>query len=561
MNKQIIALIIALSISITSFNILKNYKTMPTHFNFEVDVTVLVDDMFHVFYESENRYTFTKVIAKQVKGSSKSQTVKFSIPYSNSINTLRFDISNNPKQKEIVVDDIRLKLQEREINYCIEEDFEFNNYIRIENGVIKTKKISNQLVAYDPHFISTFDVKNALEFLIQPIDFFKKEEMLLIAILIFIVVFSFILNSTVTLTSNPELSFIIIFNLIITTPLIFKTLNFEEGVTILEKRKLYEKPKFSFTKEFPEKFENYFNDNFGLRKTLLNAGNTLKMELFGASTNSKAVLGKDGYLFGTKPEGPIYESYTNSNLVSKADLAKAYNKHLKIQEELASKGIKYVLGFFPNKHTIYSEMLHSSMQLQIKKDTSLADQLSNYFIGKKIPFIDVRQELFNEKKVNQVYLKLDTHWNEYGAYVAYKELFDQTFNTLGVTPYDKDNFEIIYVKASHGDLVNLIGMEKMSNKSELRPHFSFKNEMPYDTISAVGYPKNTVITVNRKCNNNLSVLIYRDSFSENLIPFLSLHFNKVIYVWGHDVNIESLDYIKPDIVMLFCVERFLKNLF
>lgn len=65
------------------------------------------------------------------------------------------------------------------------------------------------------------------------------------------------------------------------------------------------------------------------------------------------------------------------------------------------------------------------------------------------------------------------------------------------------------------------------------------------------------------CNNDLKVFIIRDSFSENLIPFLSTNFKESIYIWDNWEYKLMKDYIikeKPDIVMTILWENYIEKL-
>jgi hypothetical protein len=55
-------------------------------------------------------------------------------------------------------------------------------------------------------------------------------------------------------------------------------------------------------------------------------------------------------------------------------------------------------------------------------------------------------------------------------------------------------------------------------------------------------------------------LVFRDSFSWQLIPFLSESFRSVVYVWTFDFLPELIEREQPDVVILECVERYLNAL-
>ena len=68
----------------------------------------------------------------------------------------------------------------------------------------------------------------------------------------------------------------------------------------------------------------------------------------------------------------------------------------------------------------------------------------------------------------------------------------------------------------------------------------------------------------RTINNTqpLKVMVFRDSFTTALQPYLSETFHEVLYYWDHDIN-KYMDVIikeKPDIVIAETVSRYADNI-
>jgi hypothetical protein len=54
-------------------------------------------------------------------------------------------------------------------------------------------------------------------------------------------------------------------------------------------------------------------------------------------------------------------------------------------------------------------------------------------------------------------------------------------------------------------------------------------------------------------------VIFRDSFTSRLVPFLSEHFSRAVYLWQNDFDAQVVDAEKPDIVIQEIVGRHLYN--
>jgi hypothetical protein len=54
-------------------------------------------------------------------------------------------------------------------------------------------------------------------------------------------------------------------------------------------------------------------------------------------------------------------------------------------------------------------------------------------------------------------------------------------------------------------------------------------------------------------------VVFRDSFANALIPFLSESFDRVLYVWQPDVHARVVEIEQPDVVIHEIAERFLSR--
>jgi len=323
-----------------------------------------------------------------------------------------------------------------------------------------------------------------------------------------------------------------------------------------EKRKLNTRPSFSFSEKFIDDFENYFDDNFGLRNSLISWGSSIKVNLFKSSVHPQNVkFGKSGWLFYNKIDGGIFNSYTHQNLLTNNELDSLVEVWESRKINLESKGIKYIMAAWPNKSTIYPEHIPLTMKAQIKDTLSKTDQILNFLRSSKssIPFIAVRSKFMEEKKNAKLYQKLDTHWNQLGAFYAYRYFMEETNDVLGIVPYNLDDFSISYHDESKGDLLSMLGICETLSFSETNPTLQLTNNNLTITKSEGKY-KNSLIFKNEKCDNKLKVLIFRDSFTDALIPFFKTHFYETHFVW-FDYQNHIVDTLKPDVVITSFVER------
>ncbi|WP_424004045.1 alginate O-acetyltransferase AlgX-related protein [Maribacter sp. IgM3_T14_3] len=542
--------------------LLKNLKT-TTHNNLKVVLLakVLQDDMFQLFYEEVEKDGFShkKTVDVEIIGNNKFQEITFMVPKIASLNRLRLDIGNNKNQNSIIIRSIRFSLDEQDIIYDVEAFnrlFKPNNYVKKidKNGTFKgLSAMRKNKKIFDPYFSSRRTSNELIAIRNQPFIVYP----FLVSAFITVVLFLFIFFNIGKIKLTKEAVFIVLFFMMLTLPVLQNTFKLIEPGKNLEKRKLASRPQFRVSEYYPKQFETFFDDNFGLRNYLINFGGAYRTKLFRSSIHPELVkFGKQDWLYYNRIDGKIFKSYTHTNLISKDTLQRIVKKWEQNKINYESKGAKYFLTFWPNKHTVYPEYLPETMSMQIKDTVSRIDQILSFLENSKssIKLFDSRLVLINGKNENQLYHKFDTHWNDYGAFLGYQGFFNDNFDKLGINPKTLDDFKVEWNDFKKGELIQMLGVKNDGYFKESTPNFTLKKDKDQiEFLSTKGYPKQTKITRNRYCGNKLKVLVFRDSYTTKLIQFYSLHFYEVTYIWGHGEK--YVDLIKPDIVIEGYVER------
>tara|TARA_R110002033_G_scaffold98637_1_gene146972 strand:+ start:5467 stop:7125 length:1659 start_codon:yes stop_codon:yes gene_type:complete len=538
-------------------------KISPSEIIVELEAKVPEDDLFMVYYLQEGMQSLNdqKSSFIRIKGSDEFQNIQLPIPANLPIETIRIDIGRNIKQKPMEIKYITLKSPSASFIYKdnMFELFKPNYFTEIKDGLIFTKQVAGR---YDPFLSPNTSISLVLKELRK--EYYPRPVWLpyLIGFIFSLSVFLFLYHKN--LNSEQQFSFmniyIIVFLCLLLTPSIVKSLNLEKQNKNMENRELAAMPDLSLSEEFPKEFETYYNDNFGLRNDMVEWSSKLKINIFHSSPRPKEVqFGKSQFLFYNKEE--VFDSYTNRNLMTPESLNAYGEKIIKRKNKLDSMGIQYVCGFWPNKHTIYPELLPYSMSSQIKGNISLADQLVHYFKEKKMPFFDIRNDLLALKNGGLLYHKLDTHWNNRGAFFAYQSFCSKTFSTLKLTPYDNDQFEVENKTSQTGDLTMLLGVNKILGNEDPDYNYILKDKsISFTRIdNPKGFPIKSIITKNENCNNRKKVLIFKDSFMTALVQFFSLHYYEVTYVHG-SYDESMVNIVKPDIVINCRAERHIEFL-
>ncbi len=526
-----------------------------------ITAKVQKDDVFQFFFweAKDKNFTIEKSVRTAVKGADTYQEITFSLPDLKDLHRIRLDIGENKEQDPIDIQIIRFIKGDDMLTFDRKEFsslFGPNEFITPNNntGAFHGKSISSKgKLIYDPYFVSVDGSKE-----MSLIESNRLTEYpYLVAAFIVLVFCLFALVNIGKVIISREAIFIAFFLIMLILPTVQSTFHFTKLLPNIEKREMAKKPDFSFSKEFARDYEIYYSDNFGLRNNLINWGGTYRTKFFKSSMHPELVLyGKDKWLFYNRMGGRMYRSYSRTALLSEDRLKELVNKWEDYKRRYEADGIKHFMSFWPNKHSIYPEYMPYTMKIQIRDTLSRVDQIMEYIqrTNSPVKLLDVRPTLIEEKRNNLLFHKFDTHWNDYGAFLAYQQFFKTNMDRLGFEPKSISDFNITWKDYGAGELIQMLGVHNKGFFVEKNPRFELKeNKDQIEYLTIEGFPRLTVITKNEICGNKLRVLVYRDSFTNSLIQFFSLHFYEVYYIWGHQE--EFVEKLKPDIIIDCFVER------
>lgn len=302
---------------------------------------------------------------------------------------------------------------------------------------------------------------------------------------------------------------------------------------------------------FPEKFRAYFEDRFGFRQTLIGWQARFKVNVLGVSSSRQVIVGKEGWLF-QPPHDSSLETYRGPRPLTPQQLAQWQHVLETRRAWLEARGIPYLFVIAPEKNSVYPEYMPDSMSARGPHE-SRVDQLLAFMRERSdVKILDLRSALREAKGRARLYHRTDTHWNDYGAFVGYQAIIGE----LGkidprLRPMEESDFEIYSEKTSGLDLAAMMGVDDVTSEEYIRMRsrkFS---------IESSGYTSNTLprLISERKEQNLPRVVMFRDSFSNYLIPFFNQHFSRAVYVWNNGFDPQLVETERPDFVVQEVVER------
>jgi hypothetical protein len=275
--------------------------------------------------------------------------------------------------------------------------------------------------------------------------------------------------------------------------------------------------------------------------------------LIGDRVFPKVIAGDDGWLVYTA-EGDI-EDYQRVGLFSEEELAQFQKNLDALSAKYAERGIELIVVVVPNKNTIYPERVPSHVPV-LGTESRLNQVIACLRARGNEQIVDLRPALIEAKTERQMYYATDTHWNDYGAYIAYAALLE----AAGLTPRPLSDFEPITREPALLDLSDNIGATALpESKIQLTPLFDLR--AAYKNINLGGRR----LMFSYVSDESLpDLVIYYDSFFFNVIPLLGEHFQHGLYVQNYTGgglwNLSWVDERHPDVVIIEFTERYLHDL-
>ncbi len=316
---------------------------------------------------------------------------------------------------------------------------------------------------------------------------------------------------------------------------------------------------------FSSDFERFFGDRFGLRRVLIRLNNRFEMHILRISPlGEKVMVGKNRWLFYSYRE--VLSDIACTRPLSADDLEQLRLSLEAVRDSLLKKGARFYVLIAPNKHSIYPE--HLPPRARRVGDFSRLDQLESHLRRHSdLVLIDVRETFMEAKQQGQtpLYHRTDTHWNDYGAFLAQDRLMAAIrYDFPQIDPLHLENFTFERVREPGGDLAEVLALADELDEEVVHlvpKQASLSREAPLeDRPGYTRHPQFPPLVCEHDAEGLPRALILRDSFGNALIPYLSEYFSRSVFVWSPFLTPEIIAGEKPDLVILELVERNLEEL-
>jgi hypothetical protein len=302
--------------------------------------------------------------------------------------------------------------------------------------------------------------------------------------------------------------------------------------------------------KFPGQFKYYLSDHFGFRNLLIQLHGRVMVQGVGVTSNQSVILGNDGWLFLAN-EGSL-DDYRHDDPFTSDELESWRAMLERRRQWCAGRGIAYLVVFAPSKHSIYPEQM-PDVYTRLSKPARLP-QLVEYLREHRSPVqvLDLTQPLLEAKSNGvRLYQKTDTHWNDRGAWVGYQAVMAAVGkNVSGVRVLAPADFEPVTTQAPGMDLAGQLGLNGVLHEERLDLKRRIPLRLPYVEQDVV-----EPFMVQASAPGQPGVVVFRDSFFTQVLPWLAESFGRGAYFWEYGFSPDVIESEHPAIVIQEIAER------
>jgi len=324
-------------------------------------------------------------------------------------------------------------------------------------------------------------------------------------------------------------------------------------------------------RSLPAAAEAYLDDHFGLRLPLGRLHSTLLAAL-GTSASDHVLLGSEGWLYLSK--GRFLDEFRGTLPLPRKEIAAWIDGVSALHGTLEERGIAHLVTVIPDKWGVYPEHLPAWARPQgPTRYSRLIEEMSRH---PEIPFLDARARILSEKADDdhRLFRKTDTHWTSRAALIAYLGIMDELAKQRpGLRPLPAEDVVVEHAAPdADGDLHRFLHSTPLFGESpyavygvDAAGHEVLDARIlsgPTWRQASFGKASATVWKTAYASNaaNDLTVLVYADSFTNPMTAFLIHTFSKVVMVRHQNATLDSefIRAVEPDIVLVNLNERALR---
>ena len=309
-----------------------------------------------------------------------------------------------------------------------------------------------------------------------------------------------------------------------------------------ENRPLQQLPSFSFERlisgKYTQQFDQYMMDQFVLKDAWVGLKSDVERLFFQKKENNGVYFAEDYLLEMFTEAGPYYEK----NL----EAINAF--HEKMPNILATAIlVPTAVKIYEEKLPLFAPVYDQNEMLEVAQTELTIDFVNPYTV-------------LNQHKNEYIYYKTDHHWTTLGAYYVYQQLMSD----WDMTPYLNYNIETVstefygtyYSKANNYHLSpDEIDVYYPQDETAFTVTWDDQTEAleglynedylsKKDKYSMFINGNHPLTIVKSSVKNGEKLIIFKDSYAHNFVPFLAMNFEEIHLIDLRYFNLNPYDYIR-----------------
>jgi alginate O-acetyltransferase complex protein AlgJ len=295
---------------------------------------------------------------------------------------------------------------------------------------------------------------------------------------------------------------------------------------ILENRFLAQMPSapknFNTFFAWPQAFNDFYKDNFGLRNFFLVTYNLVMAQFPGTIPGDLVLVGKNRWFYGKDTD-----YYRNVRLFSEKELDTIRDNLLWRQQKLRQFGIEYVYVVVPRKATLYPENLPDNLNRVHNK--TLVDQIVDHVTKEpRINLLDLRP-VFAGNDLADMYYPSDLHWGDKGALLATETIINHLSDRFPrLNMFNEDRLIKEKTVMPGIEWVENLGLQGFYHYQRLLIKLQGPQFRKTQTLRIRNHENGLVTYENRRADLP-GIVIFTDSFGDKLHRFMPEVFGKTVF--------------------------------
>lgn len=301
-------------------------------------------------------------------------------------------------------------------------------------------------------------------------------------------------------------------------------------------------PEGNWNPGYLSQIQDYAGDNFYLRQEMITAWSALNAKGLRSSITEDVVLGTDGWLYfaDTLPDYVGLQPMTDREIFSAA-------RNLRLMAEYCeSQGARFLFTLAPNKNSLYPEHM-PNLTLPSARKPRDAKRLAEELERQGVDYLDCFALFRGQEET--LYFKTDSHWNGKGAALAADAVNKALGRSSGYFdgPFTRE-------EVHKGDLYDMLypAGEGLEADSVYSGELTIEYDVPIRSAEN--------LTIMTHGGGEGSLVIFRDSFGNNLYPYLADSFGAALFSRSMPYRLDLVAQREADYVAAELVERNLRYL-